>query len=152
MAESGRLPHHSAMEEPNVIRTLTRKRDEIERSILNYEKWLDEARMDLAHVQACLRVFAADGAPADTMPYHDLGRLFRRGEIVLICKAALAAEGPLDTRELAVRVIRAKGMDEADKNLRKALAYRIVQCLTLQWKRGVLDSPEKRANVRVWAV
>ena len=138
------------MEEPNVIRTLPRKRDEIERAILNYEKRLDEARMNPAHLQARLRVFTVDGAPADVMPYHDLGRLFRRGEIVLICKDASVAEGPLDTREFAVRVIRAKGMNEADKNLRKAIAYRIAQALTLQRKRGKAALSGKVNGVCVW--
>lgn len=80
----------------------------------------------------------------------DTLRLFRRGELAAICKKALAEEGPLDTRELAVRVIRAKGLDEADTVLRTSITYRIVQAMRLQWKRGRVDSPERRGGVRVW--
>ncbi len=58
------------------------------------------------------------------------------GEVVTICKAAMAQEGPLDTRELALRVIQAKGMDEADSVLKTSLAFRTVQALRLQAKRG----------------
>jgi hypothetical protein len=53
-----------------------------------------------------------------------------------ICKQALQQEGPLDTRELALRVVRAKGMDENDRILRKTIALRIVQALRLQERRG----------------
>jgi hypothetical protein len=76
----------------------------------------------------------------------------RRGEIAELCKAALKEEGPLTTPELALRVIRAKRLDEGDKVLRQSVAYRIVQALRLQWKRGKIESPEKRAGIRVWAL
>jgi hypothetical protein len=64
----------------------------------------------------------------------DTLRLFGRGEIVAIFKAALAKEGPLDTRELALRVIQGKGLEEKDTVLRTSLAFRIVQALRLQGK------------------
>ena len=39
--------------------------------------------------------------------YVDTKRLWKRGEIAKVCtRAALAEKGPLDTRELALRVIR----------------------------------------------
>lgn len=136
-------------EETNVLKTLRRKREEIEKTILLYEGRLTEARLDLSHLNATIAVFEASGPPEEIQPY-ELHRVFKRGEITRICKAALAAEGPLDTRELALRVIRAKGMSEDDKPLRKALAFKIVQALRLQAKRGTLESAGRRAGVRVW--
>jgi hypothetical protein len=138
------------MAEQNIIVTLTRKREAIEAAIVNYERLLEQSRRDLAAVEACLAVFAAEGEPADVMPYFNLHRLFKRGETNRICMEALAAEGPLSTRELALRVIRAKGMDEGDKALRKAIAYRIVQALTLQRKRGRVALSGKVKGVCVW--
>ena len=44
----------------------------------------------------------------------DIHRLFKRGEVVNICKAAMAKEGPLDTRELAQPVMAEKGLDDGD--------------------------------------
>ncbi len=96
-------------------------------------------------------MFASDD-PGEVRAYTDTSRLFRRGEMVGLCKAALASHGPQDTRELAKRIAEAKGMDAADPVLRKALAYRIVQALTLQWKRGGLGSDGIRRGVRVWCV
>ena len=68
--------------------------------------------------------------------YLDTLRIFRRGEIVSICKKALAEDGPRDTRELALRVIRAKGLDEGDRVLLTSITYRIVQAMRLQAKRA----------------
>jgi hypothetical protein len=45
------------------------------------------------------------------------------------CRQALEHEGPLDTRELAIRVMRSKGLDEADRLMRVSVAYRITQAL-----------------------
>ena len=138
------------MTDSNALRTLRRKQNEIERVILQYERALDRARLDLSHVNAVIAVFEASGAPDSIAPYVDLHRVFKRGEITAICRDALASEGPLDTRELAVRVIRAKRLDDTDKPLRKAVAYRLVNALAKQVKRGTLGDAGKRAGVRVW--
>jgi hypothetical protein len=77
--------------------------------------------------------------------------LFRRGEMVEIAKQALAASAePMTTRELAAYIVRAKGWDAEDKALRSAIAYRLVQALTRQAKRGRIASVGKRGGVRVW--
>lgn len=76
--------------------------------------------------------------------------MFRPREIGKLCHAALAQESPLDTRELALRVMRAKGMDESDKVLRSSVAHRVVQALSMQLKRGQIASPCKRDGVRLW--
>ena len=140
------------MADSNALRTLRRKRNEIEKAILLYEDQLDRARLDLSHVNAVIAIYEGSGAPASLAPYVDLHRVFKRGEITELCKAALAQEGPLDTRELAVRVIRAKGMNEADRLLRRALAYKIVNALGKQVQRGALENAGRRAGVRVWRV
>ncbi|HVV94480.1 MAG TPA: hypothetical protein VHD15_13790 [Hyphomicrobiales bacterium] len=139
------------MAEPHVLTSLRKKRADIEDLIATLDKRLALARRDLAHVSATIKLFEAPAAPGDVRSYTDLHRLFRRGEIVTLCKAALAAEGPLDTRELSRRVVAAKGFNEADNELRKAIAFRIVQALTMQAKRGLLAS-EKRGGLRVWRI
>lgn len=138
------------MGEPNIIRTLTTKRNAIERAIEGYQKQIELCRRDLAHINATLVVFASPERRTQFPVYMDTLRLFKRREIGTLCKAALAAEGPLDTRELALRVIRAKGLDEADNLLRRSIAFRIVQALSLQAKRGTLTKMPKRKGVMVW--
>lgn len=78
------------MAESTTIATLKRKRDEIARSILAYEKRLDRARADLAHINAAITIFAASGERQVLPPYVDTHRLFARGEAMTLCKAAPA--------------------------------------------------------------
>ena len=140
-----------ALPPPQIIATLKAKRNDIEASIKLYEQKAEQARRDLAHVNATLAIFATND-PADVRAYTDTSRLFRRGELWTLCVASLKEHGPQDTRELSRRVAEAKAMDASDPVLCKALAYRIVQALTLQWKRGKLGSEGIRKGVRVWAL
>ena len=139
------------MHDPQIIATLKAKRHDIEASIKLYDGKLAQAKRDLAHVNATLAIFASTD-PGDVRAYTDTSRLFRRGELWTLCLASLKEHGPQDTRELSRRVAEAKAMDVADPVLCKALAYRIVQALTLQWKRGKLESEGIRKGVRVWAL
>ena len=52
----------------------------------------------------------------------DSHRLFKRGEPWAICAAALAT-GPQTTKELALALMRAKGMDLGDTVLAKAIGH-----------------------------
>lgn len=139
------------MSEPNVVHTLRRKRDDIEAVIVTYERRLADARRDLQHVTATIQLFEAAASPEGVRVYQDIHRLFKRGEIVALCRAALADRGPLDTRELAQAVMDAKGFT-ADAELRKAIAYKVVQALGMHAKRGTIGDAGYRKGVRVWAL
>ena len=109
-----------------------------------------EAQHDLAHVNATLRLFAATGEPADFPPYIDLTRVFKRGETTAFCFERLKAEGALDTRELTLRLMRHKGLDETDKVLWNSVSLRIVQTMRVHAKRRRLDGSIRRKGVIVW--
>jgi hypothetical protein len=80
-----------------------------------------------------------------------IAKLFKRGEIWGYCKKALErAPDGLDTRELALVVIRAKGMDAADAVLRNALAAAIIGILPMRAKRGQLVKGPRRHGVILW--
>src|SRR5579863_9038944 len=110
------------MAEIRTVTTLTAKRDEIEAAISNYEARLAQARADLAHVNAVISIFEASGDRDATKAYTDIHRLFQRGELTAICKAALASQGPMNTRALVAHIIAAKGLDTDDKVLAKSVA------------------------------
>jgi hypothetical protein len=68
----------------------------------------------------------------------DLIRLFKRGEPNKVCLEALAyALDGLNTRELAIVLIRANSFDESDAVLRKAVRYRLVLVMKAQERRGL---------------
>jgi hypothetical protein len=103
----------------------------------------------LAHVTAAIRIIEASGRPADIARYVDTYRLFKRGEPWAICQTALAS-GPKDTRELAVELMKAKGMDTADTVLAKGLTNRLIHSLRMQEGRGRVSREGKRKGVTVW--
>jgi hypothetical protein len=138
------------MGEPIAVLALRKKRDQISGTIAHYERLIREAQHDLAHVNSALRLFEATGEAADLPPYVDLNRVLARGETTRICMDALAAEGPLDTRQLAMRVIRAKGLSETDKVLAQTIALRVVQTLRMRARRNKVVCQTKTKGVCVW--
>jgi hypothetical protein len=137
------------MGEIRTVTTLKRKREEISASIRMYEKKIAQARADLAHVAAAIRIFEASDRPADLARYVDHYRLFRRGEPWAICAAALA-KGPLSTQELALELMKAKGMDLTDAVLAKAIGGRLIHSLRMQEGRGYVKRQGKRKGVTIW--
>src|SRR3954462_4589477 len=102
--------------EIRTVTTLRNKRVEIERAIKGYKRSLEQARADLVHINAAIVIFEAK-APGEAMkPYDGIKRLFRYGELAALCRTALQA-GPLTTRELALKVMEARGMNLQDRVL-----------------------------------
>jgi hypothetical protein len=114
------------MTEIRTVTTLIAKRDEIERSIANYEARLEQARADLSHVNAVISIFEAAGDWDTTTAYSDIHRLFQRAEFVTICKTALAQHGPMNTRALVTHILAPKGLDGGDRVLAKSVAERLI--------------------------
>lgn len=114
-----------------------------------YEAKTAQARSDLAHITAVLRIFEASGKAQDLARYSDHYRLFKRGEPWAICSAALA-KGPLTTKELALELMKAKGMDLGDGVLAKTIGHRLIHSLRMQEKRGRVRREGKRKGVTVW--
>lgn len=140
------------MAEIRTVTTLTAKRDAIERAIKGYEAALAQAHVDLAAINATIACFRRDGEEAPVTPYFDLHRLFKRGEMVRIAMDAMASEGPLSTSDIARRIVTAKGFDQGDGVLRKAIAYRLVHALRLAERSGKIKDAGRRKHMRVWGL
>src|SRR3954471_17177801 len=70
------------MAESSTITTLRTKRDQIEGLIAHLEDRIKEARTDLAHVNATLRLFEMDGGARESVrAYMNLNRVSPRGEV-----------------------------------------------------------------------
>ena len=75
----------------------------------------------------------------------------RTGELMTLCKRALAS-GPKTTKELALHVMAAKGLDTGDKVLAHAMATRLIHALRQQWRRGLISGEEMVKGARVWSL
>ncbi|HWB46275.1 MAG TPA: hypothetical protein VG900_12600 [Hyphomicrobiaceae bacterium] len=123
------------MTDPQVVNTLRAKAENLQGYIAKLEADLEQARADLSHVVATLHLFEAPDADTPFPMHYNLDRLFKRREIGELCHKALA-DGPKSTRELADWIIAAKGFPAGDRHLRTSVAYRVVQALRMQEKRG----------------
>jgi hypothetical protein len=139
------------MSEIRTVTTLRRKRKEIAASIQLYERQIAQARADLAHVEAAIHIFAATGSRKHMTRYVDTHRLFRRGEPMELCRAALAS-GPKTTRELAAYCMKAKGLDPKDKVMAKGVGQSLVHVLRMQKQRGKLVTRGKAQAAFIWAL
>jgi hypothetical protein len=137
------------MSEIRTVTTLKSKREEILFSIRLYEDRIKQARADLAHVTAAIRIFEASGDPKEMSRYVDTHRMFKRGEPIAVCKEALAS-GPKSTRELALHVMQSKGLDTGDKVLAKAVASQLIHSLRMQSQRGRIVRDGKKGAALVW--
>jgi len=140
------------MAESTTVSTLTRKRKEIERAIAGYEARLKQSRLDLAHISAAIAIFEASGSTADMLAYVNLKRFWKNGQLLALCKGFLKAEGPLDTRALSERVMRASGLNLSDKVLAQAVANRVYPVMRAQQRRGKIIYAGKRKAARIWAL
>jgi len=138
------------MAEIRTVTTLRHKRDEIAASVRLYERQLEQAKADLAHVLAAIRIFEASGDPNDATRYMDVHRLFKRGETWAICREALARNGAMTTKELVDELMKARKLPTGDRVLNRALGMKLVNALSKQELRGKLTRDGKRKGVVIW--
>lgn len=138
------------MAEIRTVTTLRRKHDQIRRAIRNYERKLDQARADLAHIAAAIAIFEGHKGQHTELPaYADMKRLFRYGEAFNLCRDALQS-GPKTTRELAAHIIMVKGLDSRDHVLSKVICRHIIHRLRRQHQQGRLLIDGKRQAAIIW--
>ena len=143
------------MADPQIVGTLETKSLEIGTYIAKLEKRLAQARADLQHVNACIRLFQIGPTTTQFPVYVKLGRLFQRNELPELIRRALRAapDGSLDTRELALAITAAKGWDASDKALAVSVGAKLVPTLSERRRRhGDFVSVGKRDGVNVWSL
>jgi cell division septum initiation protein DivIVA len=137
------------MTESRTVETLQKKGREIRRTIEDYEQKIAQAQADLAHLNAAIAIFQSGADREFTRPYLDIHGIFKRGEMIAICKSALA-KGPLNTRDLSAAILKAKGLDAADKVLVKAISYRLIHALRIQARNGRIVGMGREKAAKVW--
>lgn len=75
--------------------------------------------------------------------------MFKRGEMIAICKPALA-KGPMNTRQLSAILLNTKGLDATDKVLAKAISYRLIHALRLRARGGKIVALGRDKAARIW--
>lgn len=120
------------MAEPHVIGALRNKRAELAGMLRQLEQQLGQQRVNLAHVDATMRLFDPDIRPKDIRPKQPRERnaWFRQGECLrLIYDELREATQPVTTRELAERIMRVKAIPAADSDRRERIQKTLLATL-----------------------
>jgi D-hexose-6-phosphate mutarotase len=137
------------MSDPLVVQSLKEKRAEILGRIAAYEAQIAQAKHDLAHLSATLRLFTEpEKQRARYLVSHGF---FKKGEIADICVRHLGMDGEMTTRQLAERVMAERQLDVADTTLRNSVVFKVVQALRHARRRRLVRMLEKRKGMCVWA-
>jgi len=140
------------MAELHVMDALREKRSELSGLVSRLERQLAQHRGSLAHLDATMRLFDPDLLSQDTDPAPQRGRVswFRPGECRrLIYDVLRDAPQPLATRELAGRVMAARGTPAADNRTRALIQKTVLASLSRA--KGTIERTET-AGVVGWRV
>ncbi|HEV7251622.1 MAG TPA: hypothetical protein VGN97_00770 [Mesorhizobium sp.] len=132
-----------------VIIGLARKQREIVGAIRAYEAQIAQAKHDLAHINAALKIL--EGSEPNKRTYIAGRSFFDKGEIAAIAQRHLA-QGPLNTRQIAERVMVEKELDPTDTALRNSVVYKTVQALRQVKRRRKVRMVEKQGGMCLWAL
>ena len=136
------------MAEPLIIQSLKDKRGEIHGRIAAYQAQISQAKHDLAHINASIRLFTdPDHQRARYMVSHGF---FKKGEIADICLRHLEIDGEMTTRDLAERVVIERKLDATDTTLRNSVVFKVVQALRHAARRKLVRMVEKRKGMCHW--
>ena len=136
------------MDKPLALQMLTQKRAEISGVIAAYQAQIAQARHDLAHVNATIRLF--ESGERERGQYIISHGFFKKGEIAEICVRHLQVDGELNTRQLAERVMCEHKLDVSDTPLRNSVVFKVVQALRHAARRNAVIMVEKRKGICVW--
>jgi hypothetical protein len=143
------------MAQSPVIYALVAKRSEIGGIIADLEERTRQARADLAHIDATLRMFDPDSVPKqikDKRPAHGRSGLFANGKISRRVRAALRdATEPISAEALVRQTIANKGLDPEDKPMRQATIRSFLWALHRMQTAGTVQRLGKGLGAR-WAL
>jgi hypothetical protein len=138
-----------------VISGLTAKRAELLGLALSFEAQARQARADLVHVDAALRLFDPNidlTGIRGKHPSQGRSQWFENGEMSRLCREPLrnAAE-PLSAETMVRQIATARGMDMDDNRLRSRLITRFLQTLHRMAKGGDVERIGKGNGV-LWTL
>jgi hypothetical protein len=139
------------MAESQTVVILRNKRDAIAAAIQTYERELEKAKADFAHVTATLAIFDAGDRPGSQRPYTHIARGFRYGELATLCRAALAT-GPLSTPEVAKMVMAEKGWDATNRVLARSVGFSVLQSMRGMARRRLVEKLPRSRGRCVWGL
>lgn len=139
-------------ERPNTVAGLIEKRREISGQIEHLQQQLNDLVIDLDHVDHCIHLFAPDLDVSLARPKQFPARHGAyRGEMQRFVLGALRnASGPLTTLEMAVEVVKGRGLDPNDARAVSLIRKRVGACLYRLVDKGLAREVPQVGSYKAW--
>jgi hypothetical protein len=128
------------MSDPHVVTALRRKRAEVSGYIADLERKIARQQVNLAHIDATIRLFSPDTDPSAIPPKRTYRRTryFAKGELSRRCLDALrtANGAPITAMTITKAVMADKALPANDATLASALTEMVLTILRRLYKRG----------------
>lgn len=127
---------------PNTLSALLDKRREIAGRIETAQAQVRVMVADLDALDTVIRLFDADAIPGAPKRFPAFAPAFKREVSRLVRVALRNAPGPLTTREIAVAVAEARGLNASDKETFEAIRGRVGVALKRMKARGAVTAAQ----------
>ena len=141
-----------ATERPNTLSGLIEKRREISGKIELHQRILNELIVDLDHVDHTIHLFDPDCDVLLAQPKQFPARHGAyRGEMQRFVLGALrAASDPVTSLEIALEVVKGRGLDPNDPRAVSLIRKRVGACLFKLVKKGVVREVPQTGEYKGW--
>lgn len=139
-------------ERPNTVAGLLGKRREIAGQIEHHQRVLNDLIIDLDHVDHTIRLFAPDldvslAQPKLFPPRH---QAFRGEMLRFVLGALRQAQGPLTSLQIALEVVKGRGLDPNDARAVSLIRKRVGACLFKLKQKGVVREVPQAGEYKGW--
>lgn len=139
-------------QQPNVLHALTRKRAEIAGCIEHNQLRLRQLVSELDHIDAAIRIFdpSIDIGTIKPKPVPPRHAAFK-GEVTRVVLDSLRdAEHPLTSRDIAMILMKDRGLDPGDRVMSVIMVKRVCACLRVQRRKGLVRSVPNLGQAQGW--
>lgn len=141
-------------EQPNVLHALTRKRAEIAGQIEHNQLTLRHLIAELDHIDAAIRIFnpSIDIQAIRSKPVPPRHAAFK-GEVTrIVFKSLRESDVPLTSRDIALLLMKERGLNPDDRQLSVIMVKRICACLRVQKRKGLVRNAEHLGSLQGWEI
>ncbi len=141
-------------EQPNTLHALVRKRAETAGRIEHTQLALRHLIAELDHLDAVIRIFnpAIDIGAITSKPVPPRHAAFK-GEVTrVVLKSLRVSHVPLTSRDIALKLMRERGLNPDDRELSVIMVKRVCACLRVQKRKGLVRNAPAEGSLQGWEI
>jgi hypothetical protein len=149
LTEAGTL-QPSRQSDEQTIAGLLAKRAKLFNEARRLRQSLAEVTNDVGAIDRVLDAFGYEGELDKIMPEEKGGRMFHNGQLMRRCLQEVRENGPVTSRDIAVKIITERGEDPDDLKYLQAVTDSVARRMRLERKRGHVRSVKGEGHALLW--